>query len=281
MPKAGSPPAIPAGCRSNWPRRRYRPNRMGARSTGKIRGSRADRLPHRSRPEGRRMEDDRQFGGSSTVRAANRPSRFMHSTTYRRRRPSAASSCWRNCNRPNSNSRFCRTAPRRRYVRSTGTDEVVLSRRSGVSARRHHAGALAKFVSLKIDAKTSEQKRRLALADWIVSDTNPLARRVIVNRIWQHHFGAGLVDTPNDFDTNGVAPTHPQLLDWLASTFVSDGWSLKKLHRRILLTQTATKQPPPCQGAEGRRRQPVALALHRRLKPRPSRFLRTRAACWI
>ena len=80
-------------------------------------------------------------------------------------------------------------------------------------------------MSLKIDAKDFEQKRRLALADWIVSDTNPLARRVIVNRIWQHHFGAGLVDTPNDFGRNGVAPTHPQLLDWLASTFVSDGWS--------------------------------------------------------
>ena len=106
-------------------------------------------------------------------------------------------------------------------------------------------GALAKFVSLKIDAKTSEQKRRLALADWIVSDTNPLARRVIVNRIWQHHFGAGLVDTPNDFGRNGVAPTHPKLLDWLASTFVSDGWSLKKLHRRILLTQTWQQSSRP------------------------------------
>ena len=106
-------------------------------------------------------------------------------------------------------------------------------------------GALAKFVSLKIDTKTPEQKRRLALADWIVDNTNPLARRVIVNRIWQHHFGAGLVDTPNDFGRNGVAPTHPQLLDWLASTLVSDGWSLKKLHRRILLTQTWQQSSRP------------------------------------
>ncbi len=106
-------------------------------------------------------------------------------------------------------------------------------------------GALAKFVSLKIDAKTTEQKRRLALADWIVGDTNPLARRVIVNRIWQHHFGSGLVDTPNDFGRNGVAPSHPQLLDWLASSFVSDGWSLKKLHRRILLTQTWQQSSRP------------------------------------
>ena len=106
-------------------------------------------------------------------------------------------------------------------------------------------GALAKFVSLKIDTKTTEQKRRLALADWIVNDTNPLARRVIVNRIWQHHFGAGLVDTPNDFGRNGVAPTHPELLDWLASTLASDGWSLKKLHRRILLSDVWQQSSQP------------------------------------
>jgi len=106
-------------------------------------------------------------------------------------------------------------------------------------------GALTKFVSLKIDAKTPEQKRRLALADWIVSDTNPLARRVIVNRIWQHHFGSGLVDTPNDFGHNGVAPTHPDLLDWLASALVSDGWSLKKLHRRILLSRVWQQSSRP------------------------------------
>ena len=106
-------------------------------------------------------------------------------------------------------------------------------------------GALTKFVSLKIDAKTPEQERRLALADWIVSDTNPLARRVIVNRIWQHHFGSGLVDTPNDFGHNGVAPTHPDLLDWLAATLVSDDWSLKKLHRRILLSRVWQQSSRP------------------------------------
>ncbi|MDC0219133.1 DUF1553 domain-containing protein [Verrucomicrobia bacterium] len=83
------------------------------------------------------------------------------------------------------------------------------------------------------------------MADWIVSDTNPLARRVIVNRIWQQHFGTGLVDTPNDFGRNGVAPTHPELLDWLASTLVSGGWSLKKLHRHILLTQTWQQSSRP------------------------------------
>jgi len=106
-------------------------------------------------------------------------------------------------------------------------------------------GALTKFVSLKIDAKTPEQKRRLALADWIVSDTNPLASRVIVNRIWQHHFGAGLVDTPNDFGHNGVAPTHPDLLEWLASELAAEGWSLKELHRRILLSRVWQQSSHP------------------------------------
>jgi hypothetical protein len=100
-----------------------------------------------------------------------------------------------------------------------------------------HPGALEKFVSLKIDIKTTEQKRRLALADWIVNETNPLARRVIVNRIWQHHFGAGMVNTPNDFGRNGVPPSHPQLLDWLAAEFMDKSWSIKKLHRRILLSE--------------------------------------------
>ncbi len=80
--------------------------------------------------------------------------------------------------------------------------------------------------------------RRTALADWIASPENPLTARVIVNRIWQQHFGMGLVETSSDFGQLGVPPTHPQLLDWLASRFIEDGWSLKKLHRRILLSAT-------------------------------------------
>ena len=79
-------------------------------------------------------------------------------------------------------------------------------------------------------------KRRLGLARAIVDPANPLTRRVIVNWVWQHHFGRGLVRTPDDFGTRGLPPTHPQLLDHLASTLLEDGWSLKKLHRRILLT---------------------------------------------
>lgn len=80
--------------------------------------------------------------------------------------------------------------------------------------------------------------RRLALAQWIASPENPLTARVMVNRVWQHHFGRGLVRTPSDFGLQGLAPTHPELLDWLAQEFVRDGWSLKRLHR-LLLTSRA------------------------------------------
>ena len=83
-----------------------------------------------------------------------------------------------------------------------------------------------------------DQPRRVALASWIASKDNPLFARVIVNRVWQHHFGTGLVDSPNDFGFNGGRPTHPELLDHLASWFVENGWSLKKLHRLILASST-------------------------------------------
>ena len=79
---------------------------------------------------------------------------------------------------------------------------------------------------------------RRQLADWIASPANPLTARVIVNRVWQHHFGEGLVATENDFGVRGAAPTHPELLDWLACRFVENGWSIKWLHRLILSSET-------------------------------------------
>ena len=81
-------------------------------------------------------------------------------------------------------------------------------------------------------AKT-EGERRLALVEWIAHPANPLTRRVLVNRLWHHHFGVGLVDTPSDFGKGGGLPSHPELLDWLAEEFLARGWSLKAMHRLI------------------------------------------------
>ena len=76
--------------------------------------------------------------------------------------------------------------------------------------------------------------RRTILAAWLTSDTNPLTARVMVNRLWQHHFGRGIVRTTNDFGKFGQAPTHPELLDWLAGEFVDNGWQIKAMHRLIV-----------------------------------------------
>ena len=95
---------------------------------------------------------------------------------------------------------------------------------------------------------------RLELARWIASSANPLTARVMVNRIWQHHFGRGLVATSDNFGTRGERPSHPELLDWLASRFVESGWSMKAMHRLIVLSNayqqsglssTASRQADP------------------------------------
>jgi hypothetical protein len=79
---------------------------------------------------------------------------------------------------------------------------------------------------------------RLTLAKWIASAENPLTARVMVNRIWQQHFGRGIVATPSDFGVNGDRPTHPELLDWLAHSFVESGWSIKQMHRLLMTSAT-------------------------------------------
>jgi hypothetical protein len=87
--------------------------------------------------------------------------------------------------------------------------------------------------------------RRAALADWIASPDNPLTARVMVNRIWQHHFGAGLVRTSANFGAMGERPSHPELLDFLAARFVSSGWSIKAMHRLIMLSNAYQQDAVP------------------------------------
>ena len=99
---------------------------------------------------------------------------------------------------------------------------------AALSATRAHPGDLG------LDGKSPEGQRRLAFARWVASANNPLTPRVIVNRLWQYHFGRGLVDTPSDFGFNGGTPSHPELLDWLAGELVRGGWTLKRMQRRIV-----------------------------------------------
>jgi len=110
-------------------------------------------------------------------------------------------------------------------------------------------GTVAALGKLAISEATPEQQRRLALADWIASKENPLTARVIVNRLWQFHMGKGLVATPSDFGKAGVAPTHPELLDWLARELMDHNWSLKHVHRLILNSATYRQSSAPREDA--------------------------------
>ena len=93
----------------------------------------------------------------------------------------------------------------------------------------------------KIARRERTTGRRSALAEWIVREDNPLTARVMVNRIWQHHFGTGLAASPNDFGMLGETPSHPELLDWLAGKFVKGGWLMKPMHR-LMMTSQAYRQ---------------------------------------
>jgi len=97
--------------------------------------------------------------------------------------------------------------------------------------------------------------RRKILADWIVSESNPLTARVIANRVWQYHFGRGIVRSPSNFGTQGDRPTNPQLLDWLASEMISGGWRLKALHKTIMTSNAYRMSSRP--NAEALAKDPV------------------------
>ena len=125
--------------------------------------------------------------------------------------------------------RFVQPGPTRRLDRGDPTqprEEVRPGAIAGLGGR------------LVMKSDTPERERRLALARWLTDAQNPLTARVMVNRIWQHHFGEGLVSTPSDFGNNGARPTHPELLDWLAVEFVARGWKVKDMHRLIVLSNS-------------------------------------------
>ena len=103
----------------------------------------------------------------------------------------------------------------------------------------------ATYEQVKHDVGPATSGRRLALAKWIASPENPLTSRVIMNRLWQHHFGRGIVPSTNDFGQLGEDPTHPELLDFLAATLVEKGWSLKEMHRLIISSRAYRRSSAP------------------------------------
>jgi mono/diheme cytochrome c family protein len=111
--------------------------------------------------------------------------------------------------------------------------------RQGAEVQPGSLSALSRITAkFELPNTSSESDRRLALARWMVQEDNPLTARVLGDRVWQYHFGVGIVDTPSDFGKLGGWPTHPELLDWLAERVHTHGWRLKPLHREMMLSQT-------------------------------------------
>lgn len=116
--------------------------------------------------------------------------------------------------------------------------------RKGQSVKRQFLTSIPNTESLR-QVFPNQQSGRLQLAKAIANDNNPLTARVIVNRVWQQHFGTGLVSTPSDFGLQGSKPSHPELLDWLAHWLMQNGWSLKKLHQLIMTSATYQRSSRP------------------------------------
>jgi len=120
----------------------------------------------------------------------------------------------------------------------------VLTSRNATEGAESRGGAAGPYSACAIpsdDAAVPTSGRRLAYARWLTSGEQPLVPRVLVNRVWMLHFGRGIVATPGDFGFLGAGPSHPELLDWLASRFMADGWELKRFHR-LLMESTAYRQ---------------------------------------
>ncbi len=140
-----------------------------------------------------------------------------------------------------------RFVPQGSFTGAGGPRPIVLLARGDVQSPREPVGPNPPACvqgppsRFTIADDRDESQRRAALAHWLSDRRNALVRRSIVNRVWQHHFGQGLVDTPNDFGRMGSRPTHPELLEWLAGWFIDNGHSLKRLHR-LLVTSAVYRQ---------------------------------------
>ena len=129
------------------------------------------------------------------------------------------------------------TMPRNLRIHTRGNRFTL-----GATVPRGFVQILANHNALGVNAGDVAGSGRLELAHWIASPDNPLTARVMVNRIWQHHFGRGLVATSDNFGTRGERPSHPELLDWLASRFIESGWSVKEMHRLVVLSNAYQMQ---------------------------------------
>ncbi|HEY1190255.1 MAG TPA: DUF1553 domain-containing protein [Gemmata sp.] len=127
-------------------------------------------------------------------------------------------------------------APAAWAIGNTGSAKTFVLKRGDVKEKALEVAPGLPRVLVSGDVSAPETRRELA--DWLTRPDHPLTARVIVNRLWQHHFGRGLVGTPNDFGSRGERPTHPELLDWLATELVANKWSLKHIHRLIVTSAT-------------------------------------------
>ncbi|MCA9177383.1 MAG: DUF1553 domain-containing protein [Planctomycetales bacterium] len=191
--------------------------------------SHADRLPYRADESAQPLEYDFSAAAEDAAAQGERDLSRLHELTESRKQLTAPVMAYAGT--------FAQPGPTHRLYRGEFQNPREQVAPGSLESLR--------FQRLQLGEDSPERERRLGIAQWIAHPANPLTARVIVNRLWQHHFGAGLADTPSDFGANGVPPSHPELLDWLAAELLDNNWSLKHLHRQILTSRTWRQDSAP------------------------------------